>query len=140
VSSMWSGIDIAGSGAEVDQTWIDTIGGNVANMNDGVTPGQPVYQAQYVDAGEQVEPNGSTTRGAGVGVQVTTIDLGPATGQLEYDPTNPVANAQGDVEYPVVDLGSEMTDLVQAQTSYQANAEVMSHATDAYQAILDIKA
>jgi flagellar basal-body rod protein FlgC len=140
MSSMWSGIDIAGSGAEVDQTWIDTIGGNVANMNDGVTPGQPVYQAQYVEAGEQVEPNSSATRGAGVGVQVNTIDLGPATGQIEYDPTNPVANAQGEVEYPVVDLGSEMTDLVQAQTSYQANAEVMSHATSAYQAILDIKA
>jgi flagellar basal-body rod protein FlgC len=140
VSSMWSGIDIAGSGAEVDQTWIDTIGGNVANMNDGVTPGQPVYQAQYVDAGEQVEPNDSATRGAGVGVQVNAVDLGPASGQIEYDPTNPVANAQGEVEYPVVDLGSEMTDLVQAQTSYQANAEVMSHATDAYQSILDIKA
>jgi flagellar basal body rod protein FlgC len=44
------------------------------------------------------------------------------------------------VDYPVVDLGSEMTDLVQAQTSYQANAEVMSHATNAYEAILDIKA
>jgi hypothetical protein len=56
MSSIWSGIDIAGTGAEVDQTWIDTIGGNVANMNDGVTPGQPVCQAQYVDAGEQVEP------------------------------------------------------------------------------------
>jgi flagellar basal-body rod protein FlgC len=135
VSSIWSGIDIAGTGAEVDQTWIDTIGGNVANMNDAVTPGQPVYQAQYVDAGEQAEPNG-----AGDGVQVDTVSLGPAAGQIEHDPTNPVANAQGEVEYPVVDLGSEMTDLVQAQTSYQANAEVMSHATDAYQAILDIKA
>jgi flagellar basal-body rod protein FlgC len=140
MSSIWSGIDIAGTGAEVDQTWIDTIGGNVANMNDGVTPGQPVYQAQYVDAGEQVEPPGSGAQGAGVGVQVDSISLGPATGQLEYDPTNPVANAQGDVEYPVVDLGTEMTDLVQAQTSYQANAEVMSHATNAYEAILDIKA
>jgi flagellar basal-body rod protein FlgC len=140
MSSIWSGIDIAGTGAEVDQTWIDSIGGNVANMNDGVTPGQPVYQAQYVDAGEQVEPPGSGAQGAGVGVQVDSISLGPATGQLEYDPTNPVANAQGDVEYPVVDLGTEMTDLVQAQTSYQANAEVMSHATNAYEAILDIKA
>jgi flagellar basal-body rod protein FlgC len=140
VSSIWSGIDIAGSGAEVDQTWIDSIGGNVANMNDAVTPGQPVYQAQYVQAAEQVEPPGSSSPGAGVGVEVDTIDLGPAAGQIEYDPTNPVANAQGDVEYPVVDLGSEMTDLVQAQTSYQANAEVLSHATDAYQAILDIKA
>ena len=140
MSSIWSGIDIAGTGAEVDQTWIDTIGGNVANMNDGVTPGQPVYQAQYVDAGEQVEPPGSGAQGAGVGVQVNAVALGPAAGQIEYDPTNPVANAQGDVEYPVVDLGTEMTDLVQAQTSYQANAEVMSHATNAYEAILDIKA
>jgi len=140
MSSIWSGIDIAGTGAEVDQTWIDSIGGNVANMNDAVTPGQPVFQAQYVEAGEQVEPAGSSAAGAGMGVQVNSIALGPASGQIEYDPTNPVANAQGDVEYPVVDLGSEMTDLVQAQTSYQANAEVMSHATSAYQAILDIKA
>jgi flagellar basal-body rod protein FlgC len=140
MSSIWSGIDIAGTGAEVDQTWIDAIGGNVANMNDAVTPGQPVFQAQYVEAGEQVEPAGSGAPGAGMGVQVNEIALGPASGQIEYDPTNPVANGQGNVEYPVVDLGSEMTDLVQAQTSYQANAEVMSHATSAYQAILDIKA
>jgi flagellar basal-body rod protein FlgC len=140
VSSIWSAIDIAGSGADVDQTWIDTIGSNVANMNDAVTPGQPVYQAQYVDAAEQVEPVDSSGRGSGVGVQIDSVALGPAAGQIQYDPTNPVANGQGEVEYPVVDLGAEMTDLVQAQTSYQANAEVMSHATDAYEAILDIKA
>jgi flagellar basal-body rod protein FlgC len=132
---MWGAVDIAGSGATVDQTWIDTIGGNVANMEDGVTPGQPVYQAQYVDAGESVEPDGS-----GAGVRVEGIELGPAQGQEEYDPDNPVANASGEVEYPVVDLGEEMTDLIQSQTSYQANSEVMSHATSAYQSILSIKA
>ena len=140
MSSIWSGIDIPGTGAEVDQTWIDTIGGNVANMNDAVTPGQPVYQAEYVEAGEQAGPADSGSPGAGMGVQVNSIAMGPATGQIEYDPTNPIANAQGDVEYPVVDLATEMTDLVQAQTSYQANADVMSKATSAYQAILDIKA
>lgn len=132
---MWEAIDIAGSGASVDQTWIDTIGGNVANMNDAVTPGQPVYQAQYVDAAAQVEPDGS-----GDGVRVQSIELGPSQGEEAYDPTNPAADASGDVEYPVVDLGEEMTDLIQSQTSYQANSAVMSHATSAYQSILDIKA
>ena len=102
---MWEAIDIAGSGASVDQTWIDTIGGNVANMNDGVTPGQPVYQAQYVDAAAQTEPGNPQSTGDGYGVQVQSIVAGPAQGQIEYDPTNPVANAQGDVEFPVVDLG-----------------------------------
>ncbi len=137
---MFEAIDIAGSGASVDQTWIDTIGGNVANMNDGVTPGQPVYQAQYVDATAQAEPGDPRSTGDGYGVQVQAIVEGPAQGQIEYDPTDPVANAQGNVEFPVVDLGSEMTDLVQSQTSYQANSAVMSHATSAYQSILSIKA
>jgi flagellar basal-body rod protein FlgC len=131
MSAIWSAIDTAGSGVDVDQTWIDTVGGNVANMQDGVTPGQPVYQAQYVQAGEQ--PNGE-------GVQVDAITLGPKQGQLDYQPDNPVANAQGDVEYPVVDLGSQMVNLTEAQASYQANAQVLSDAKTAYQSILDIKA
>jgi flagellar basal-body rod protein FlgC len=99
-----------------------------------------VYQAQYVDATAQAEPGDPQSTGDGYGVQVQAIVQGPPQGQLEYDPTDPVANAQGNVEFPVVDLGSEMTDLVQSQTSYQANSAVMSHATSAYQSILSIKA
>jgi flagellar basal-body rod protein FlgC len=131
MSAIWSAIDTAGSGVDVDQTWIDTVGGNIANMEDGVTPGQPVYQAQYVDAGEQAN---------GEGVQVDAINVGPKQGELDYEPDNPVANAQGEVEYPVVDLGSQMVDLTEAQASYQANAQVLSDAKTAYQSILDIKA
>lgn len=131
MSEIWSAIDTAGSGASVDQTWLDTIGGNVANMEDGVTPGQPVYQAQYVDAGAQSN---------GEGVQVDAIDLGPKQGEIEYEPGNPIANAQGEVEYPVVDLGSQMVNLEEAQSSYQANAQVLSDAKTAYESILDIKA
>ena len=97
---MWEAIDIAGSGASVDQTWIDTIGGNVANMNDGVTPGQPVYQAQYIDAAAQAEPGDPQSIGDGYGVRVQSIVAGPDQSQLEYDPTDPVANAQGNVEFP----------------------------------------
>jgi len=140
MSSMWNAIDIAGSGANVDQAWIDTIGGNVANMNDAVTPGQAVYQPQYLVVGEQAETSNSTSPMPGAGVKVDSIELGSSAGEIESDPNNPVANKAGDVEYPAIDLGTEMTDLVNAQTSYQANAEVMSHATDAYDAILDIKA
>ena len=140
MSSIWSAIDIAGTGTSVDQTWLDAIGSNVANMNDAVTPGQPVYQAQYVVAGERVVPGTPGGPGAAEGVQVNAIDLGPSTGEMQYQPTNPLANAQGEVAYPVVNLGTEMTDLAQAQMSYQANAEVMSHAKTAYTSILNIRA
>ncbi len=140
MSSIWSSIDVAGSGVTVDQTWINAISSNVANMNDAATPGKPVYQAQTVVAGEQV-PLGTVGETAmGTGVQVQAIDLGPAQGQNAYEPTNPLANAQGEVAYPVVDLASQLSSLVQAQTSYQANAKVMVDAKSAYEAILNIKA
>ncbi len=140
MSSIWSSIDVAGSGVTVDQTWINSISSNVANMNDAATPGKPVYQSQTVVAGEQV-PLGTVGETAmGTGVQVQAIDLGPAQGQIAYEPTNPLANAQGDVAYPVVDVGTQLTNLIQAQTSYQANAKVMSDSQMSYQAILNIKA
>jgi flagellar basal body rod protein FlgC len=43
------------------------------------------------------------------------------------------------VEMPDIDVGHELVSLVEAQTSYQADASVMQHATTAYQAILAIK-
>lgn len=136
MSSMWSAISIAGSGTVVDQTWLDTIGSNVSNMNDAVTPGQPTYRAQYVVVGERTGPGGSP----GGGVQVNAIALGTAKGEIQYQPGNPVANGKGEVAYPVVNLSSELTDLVQAQMSYEANSQVMSHAKSAYASILNIRA
>jgi len=135
MSSIWSAVEIAGTGVNVNQTWIDTIGGNIANMNDAVTPGQPVYQSQSVTVGQRVESSGENA-----GVQVKAITLGSAQGQMQYDPNNPLSNDKGMVEYPAVNLATQMTDLIQAQTSYQANAKVMSTAKDAYEAILNIKA
>lgn len=140
MSSIWSAIDIAGTGTSVDQTWMNAIGSNIANMNDAVTPGQPIYRAQYVVVGERITPGSSGSIGNGAGVQVNSIELGPSQGEIQYQPNNPIANAQGEVAYPVVNLGSQLADMVQAQMSYEANAQVMSHAKSAYGSILNIKA
>jgi flagellar basal-body rod protein FlgC len=140
MSSLWSAMDIAGTGINVNQTWIDAIGSNIANMNDAVTPGQPVYQSQFVHEGEKMDSSGPSGKAVAAGVQVNSIDLGPAQGQMQYDPTNPLANDKGMVEYPVVDLATQMTGLIQAQTSYQANVKVLATARDTYASILNIKA
>jgi flagellar basal-body rod protein FlgC len=41
-----------------------------------------------------------------------------------YDPGNPDADANGFVNYPNVDVASEMTDMMGAARSYQVNATV----------------
>lgn len=134
---MFPSISVAGSGLEVDQTWIDAIGGNVANAEDAVTPGKSVYRDQEVVAAASPPAGGSSV---GDGVEVEGIELGSAEGTLTYDPGNPIADSRGYVTYPSVNIGHEMTSLVEAQVSYEVNAKVLQNATDAYQAILNIKA
>jgi flagellar basal-body rod protein FlgC len=127
--SLFGALPIAGSGLGVDQEWLDTVGGNVANANDVATPGTPVYQPQYVDA--VPSPDG--------GVQVGGIALGSAKGVLEYEPSNPKADAAGYVALPAVDMATEMVSLVEAQANYEANAAVVKDAMGAYEAVLGIK-
>ena len=126
-------LPIAGSGLNVDQTWLDTIAGNVANANDQSTPGKPVFQPQYVVAVP------TSSGGPGSGVAVGAIALGSAKGVLEPEPGNPKANAAGQVAVPAVDMATEMVGLSAAQNSYEANAAVLKDAVASYGAVLAIK-
>ena len=45
-----------------------------------------------------------------------------------YDPKNPQANAEGYVNLPNVNVVEEMTNMISASRSYQANVEVLNTA------------
>ena len=59
-----------------------------------------------------------------------------------WDPDNPYADQDGAtagmVRRPVVDLSVEMTNMLIAQRSYQANLSVMDRVRDAYKSALSI--
>ncbi|MCL4423499.1 MAG: flagellar basal body protein [Actinobacteria bacterium] len=133
--SIFNALSISGSGMQAAQTWIDAIGGNVANMNDAVPANKATYRAQYPIAQPLAS---SSSSGLGEGVVVTSVALGPSKGELSYDPTSPVADAQGMVAYPAIDLGQQLVDLVTAQNSYQANAAVATQAEAAYKSALTL--
>jgi flagellar basal-body rod protein FlgC len=137
--SMFSAITTSGTGLDVDQTWINTIGGNVANAEDAVAPGQPVYREQEVvaEATSSSPIPGSSSDVAGV--RVEGIDLGSSQGILTYDPSSPLANKNGEVTLPDVNIGSQMSSLVEAQVSYEANANVLQSSDAAYKSMLAIK-
>ena len=57
---------------------------------------------------------------------------------LRYDPGNPLANAQGNVYAPNVNVIEEMTDMISASRAYQDNVEVMNTSKDLMLATLKL--
>jgi flagellar basal-body rod protein FlgC len=71
-------------------------------------------------------------------VRVAGAQFGDAAGRLVSDPTNPLADANGMVKKPDMDLSDQITALIVAQRAYQANVTVFERARDAYQRALEI--
>ena len=130
---LFGAINTAGSGLTVYRTWLDAVSDNIANMNDAVPGDQPSFQERFVDAAAKADPSGN-----GAGVEVTGIKLGGTEGRKAFQPDSPVADAQGYVKYPDIDLGEQMSQMMVAQRAYQANLTTIDRARDAYQAALEL--
>ena len=72
------------------------------------------------------------------GVQVTGIVQDQDEPRLVFDPTHPDADEDGFVAYPNVDMVTEMTDMLSASRSYEANITVVNVAKAMAQRALDI--
>ena len=129
---LFGAIGIAGTGVTVYRKWLDAVSDNIANVNNASPTSGNAFQARYVRA--QAVDYGSGTGGA----EVAGVALGSAEGRMVYEPDNPIADKDGYVRYPDIDLGSQMGQLIMAQRAYQANLSVASRAVDAYQAALQL--
>lgn len=123
---------IAGSGITVYRKWMDAISDNISNADTVTATSEDAFQARYVRA--QSVDYGSGTGG----VQVAGIEYGDRAGRVVNEPDHPLADADGNVRYPDIDMGSQMTQLIMAQRGYQANLAVVDRARDAYQAALQL--
>ena len=133
--TMFGAINTAGNGMSVYRTWLDAVSDNISNINDAVPGDQAAFQERFINATEATD---GTNGGIGNGPVVTGVQYGDPTGRLVHDPTNPLADANGDVRYPDIDLGQQMTYMIMAQRGYEANIAVVDRAKEAYQAALEL--
>jgi flagellar basal-body rod protein FlgC len=124
-------LGISASGLMVNRKWMDAVSDNMSNLNtvnpyDDAPFRERLVVAQAVDYGS----------GTG-GVRVARAEFGgDPQGRIVYEPDHPLANAEGYVRYPDIDMGDQMVQLMMAQRGYQANLAVVERATNAYQAAL----
>ena len=127
----------AASGLGIFRTWMDAVADNMANLDTVRSTGEAAFQPRFVVA-NAVGTGQEAVTGEPAGAQVAGISFGDAADRLVHDPTHPLADAQGMVRYPDMDMGDQMTQLMVAQRGYQANLAVIDRARDAYQQALSI--
>ena len=122
------------SGLAAQRVRMDTISGNVANLDttrsaDGSGPYRR-HVVRFSAGGEDAPFAQLVARFSGQpqgGVVLTQVETDTTTPtRRSYDPSHPDADPDGFVELPNVDLVTEMTDLASANRSYQANVTVLN--------------
>ena len=129
---MFTAFDISASGLTAQRYRMDIISQNVANANTTRTENGDPYVRKVVYF-EEKGVRGSDTFShvlnsvsknyAGKGVKVAKVLEDKKTPQnMVYDPSHPDADENGYVMYPNVNIITEMTNLIDASRSYEANA------------------
>ena len=137
--------DIAGSGMNAQSIRNNTTASNIANAESASSSIDETYRARKpwfsvmqktfteVNAqGEFQQLQGEL----GAGVQVMGIVEKDAPLQARFQPDHPMANEDGYVYYPNVNVVEEMTDMMSSSRSYQMNVEVLKTAKQMLQRTL----
>ncbi|MDF2496832.1 flagellar basal body rod protein FlgC [Arthrobacter koreensis] len=122
-------IGIAGTSLTVHRKWLDAVSDNLANMNNASSTDGAAFQARYVVA---------TEGASNTGVYVSGVEYGDAEGRMVHEPNHPLADEDGYVRYPDIDMAEQMSALIMAQRGYEANAAVVDRAKATYEAALQI--
>jgi flagellar basal-body rod protein FlgC len=127
-------IAIAASGMRAQAGRMRVISENIANADSTaqVAGGDP-YRRRIVTFTTELDRE----------LAARVVTLGRIEGDnsafnIKHEPDNPGADAKGDVKYPNVNSLIEMTDLRDAQRSYEANINVITATRRMLQRTLDI--
>lgn len=127
--ALFTGMNINASGMSAERLRLDVISENIANASTTRTKEGGPYVRKNVIFTEKVSTADSfgevlnrTISGIGNGVKVTAITKDTDTDMnLVYEPSHPDADENGYVTYPNVNVVQEMTDMIDASRSYEAN-------------------
>ena len=127
-------IAIAASGLRAQAGRMRVISENIANADSTTTqPGTDPYRRKIPTFRSEMDR----------ALDAHVVAMGPlgtdkSDFRLKYEPGHPAADVNGNVKYPNVNPLIEMTDMREAQRSYEANINVISATRRMIQRTIDI--
>ena len=125
--SLFNVFDIAGSSMSAQSVRLNLTASNMANADSVSSSTGETYRARQPIFSAMLD-SFSTGEKSAVGVQVKGIVESQAPLQQQYNPSHPMANEQGYIFLPNVNVVEEMANMMSASRSYQTNVEVINTA------------
>jgi flagellar basal-body rod protein FlgC len=147
--------DVTGSGMSAQRTRMSVVSGNLANAETTRTPEGGPYRRRNVFFRalplsedfptllqtrlstplplKRLEPHSEISA-----VEVAGVRASSRTPRKVYDPAHPDADGEGYVSYPEINTMEEMTDLLAATRSYEANLTVFNSTKALVRKLLDM--
>ncbi|MBX2808015.1 MAG: flagellar basal body rod protein FlgC [Cellvibrionaceae bacterium] len=132
---------VAGSAMNAQSVRLNTTASNLANADAAASSIDETYRGRhpvFMALDNQVMDLDAGHPGASMGVKVAGIVESQASLQPRYEPQHPLANEEGYVYYPNVNVVEEMTNMISASRSFQINVEVMNSAKQMMQRVLSL--
>jgi flagellar basal-body rod protein FlgC len=127
-------IAIAASGLRAQAGRMRVIAENIANADSTATgPGAEPYRRKIATFKSELDQTLDARTVALGGIQTD-----PSEFRVKYEPGHPAADANGNVKYPNVNSLVEMTDLREAQRSYEANINIIGASRRMIQRTIEI--
>ena len=125
--SLFNVFEVAGSALNAQTLRLNTTSSNLANANSASSSTDEIYRARQPVFATMLS-NEFDDGDGGVGVQVLGIVEKQGPARAEYNPGHPLADEDGNVYMPNVNVIEEMANMISASRSYQTNVEVMNTA------------
>lgn len=129
--SLMNVFNIAGAALTAQSQRLNVVASNLANADSAVGVGGQPYKAREVVFAPLLMQTGQLPS-----VRVAGIVEDQAPARRLYDPKNPLADTQGYVSMPNVNVIDEMVNMISASRSYSSNVEMMNTAKNMMQKAL----
>lgn len=126
--SMFKVFDVAGSALSAQSLRLNVTASNMANANSVSSSTEETYRARQPVFAAMLNQASGMQGDSSVGVAVRGVVESQAPLQQQYNPDHPLANEDGYIFLPNVNVVEEMANMISASRSYQSNVEVVNTA------------
>ena len=124
MSNLFKLFEVSGSALSAQSVRLNAVASNMANAQVVSSSPEQAYRAKHPVFASVLQGIGPGNTAATV--QVAGVLESQAEPRAEYAPNHPLADEQGYIYKPNVNVVEEMANMISASRSYQNNVEVMN--------------